>query len=48
MNAAAAAMKAPPTLFVAFNLSLILRNVLGAGTPRQWKDLEGPAFLLFY
>jgi hypothetical protein len=23
----------------AFNLSLILRQVLGAGTPRQWKDL---------
>jgi transposase len=31
----------------AFNLSLILRKVLGAGTPRQWKDLEGTAFLLF-
>ena len=31
----------------AFNLSLILRKVLGAGTPRQWKDLEGTRFLLF-
>lgn len=30
-----------------FNLSLILRKVLGAGTPRQWKDLEGTPFLLF-
>lgn len=31
----------------AFNLSLILRQVLGAGTPRQWKDLEGTHFSLF-
>jgi len=31
----------------AFNLSLILRQLLGAGTPRQWKDLEGTPFLLF-
>ena len=31
----------------AFNLSLILRQVLGAGTPRQWKDLGGTPFLLF-
>jgi len=31
----------------AFNLSLILRQVLGAGTPRQWNDLEGRGFLLF-
>jgi len=31
----------------AFNLSLILRKVLGAGTPRQWKDLMGTPFLLF-
>lgn len=31
----------------AFNLSLILRKALGAGTPRQWKDLEGARFLLF-
>src|SRR6202453_1230892 len=31
----------------AFNLSLILRKLLGAGTPRQWKDLEGTPFLLF-
>src|SRR3984957_4560456 len=31
----------------AFNLSLILRKVLGAGTPRQWKDLGGKPFLLF-
>jgi hypothetical protein len=31
----------------AFNLSLILRQVLGAGTPRQWKDLLGTPFLLF-
>jgi transposase len=30
----------------AFNLSLILRQVLGAGTPRQWKDLGGTPFLL--
>jgi transposase len=32
----------------AFNLSLILRQVLGAGTPRQWKDLEGTPFLLLF
>jgi transposase len=31
----------------AFNLSLILRQVLGAGTPRQWKDLAEAPFLLF-
>jgi hypothetical protein len=31
----------------AFHLSLILRKVLGAGTPRQWNDLEGARFLLF-
>ena len=31
----------------AFNLSLILRQVLGAGTPRQWSDLEGTLCLLF-
>jgi transposase len=31
----------------AFNLSLILRQVLGAGTPRQWKDLAETHFLLF-
>jgi transposase len=31
----------------AFNLSLILRQLLGAGTPRQWKDLGGTPFLLF-
>src|SRR6202167_5841114 len=31
----------------AFNLSLILRQVLGAGTPRQWKDLTEAHFLLF-
>src|SRR6267143_1478298 len=30
----------------AFNLSLILRKLLGAGTPRQWNDLEGTPFLL--
>src|SRR6266478_7039910 len=30
----------------AFNLSLILRQVLGAGTPRQWNDLGGTLFLL--
>src|ERR1017187_6992657 len=30
----------------AFNLSLILRKVLGAGTPRQWKDSRGRIFLL--
>ncbi len=28
----------------AFNLSLILRKVLGAGTPRQWKDSRGRIF----
>src|ERR1700689_3695831 len=31
----------------AFHLSLIMRKVLGAGTPRQWNDLEGARFLLF-
>jgi transposase len=31
----------------AFNLSLILRKVLGAGTPRPWKDLEGTFCCLF-
>src|SRR5271169_6230399 len=32
----------------AFNLSLILRQVLGAGTPRQWKDLEGTPFCCLF
>jgi hypothetical protein len=32
----------------AFNLSLILRQVLGAGTPRQWKDLGGTPCLAVY
>jgi transposase len=31
----------------AFNLSLILRKLLGAGTPRQWKDLAETHFVLF-
>src|ERR1700684_395808 len=31
----------------AFNLSLILRVLLGSGKPREWKDLEGTPFLLF-
>jgi transposase len=31
----------------AFNLSLILRQLLGAGTPRQWKDLAEAHLLLF-
>jgi transposase len=26
----------------AFNLSLILRKLLGAGTPREWKNRFGP------
>jgi Transposase DDE domain len=30
-----------------FNLSLILRRVLGAGTPRQWKDLAEAHLSLF-
>jgi hypothetical protein len=32
----------------AFNLSLILRKVLGAGTPREWKDLEGRLFCCLF
>jgi transposase len=31
----------------AFNLSLILRGVLGAGTPREWKNRGGMLFLQF-
>jgi len=31
----------------AFNLSLILRQVLGAGTPREWKNLGAVRFFLF-
>lgn len=31
----------------AFNLSLILRDVLGAGTPREWKSRGGMLFLRF-
>jgi transposase len=31
----------------AFNLSLILRGVLGAGTPREWKNRGGMLFLRF-
>lgn len=31
----------------AFNLSLILRRLLGAGTPREWKNRRGRAVLLF-
>jgi Transposase DDE domain. len=30
----------------AFNLSLILRKVLGAGTPREWKNLRSAPVLL--
>ena len=29
----------------AFNLSLIFRRLLGAGTPREWKNLGGAVFL---
>jgi transposase len=32
----------------AFNLSLILRQVLGAGTPREWRNRCGVFFLLVY
>jgi transposase len=32
----------------AFNLSLILRRLLGAGTPREWKNRGGMLFLLVY
>jgi transposase len=32
----------------AFNLSLILRQVLGAGTPREWRNRCGVLFLLVY
>jgi transposase len=28
----------------AFNLSLILRKLLGAGTPREWKNRAGQVF----
>jgi transposase len=31
----------------AFNLSLILRQLLGAGTPREWKNRGGMLFWLF-
>src|SRR5271169_3829272 len=32
----------------AFNLSLILRQVLGAGTPREWRNRGGVLLLLVY
>ena len=32
----------------AFNLSLILRQLLGAGTPREWKNRGGVLLLLVY
>jgi hypothetical protein len=32
----------------AFHLSLILRKLLGAGTPREWKNRGGMLFLFFY
>jgi hypothetical protein len=32
----------------AFNLSLILRQLLGAGTPREWKNRGGVFLLLVY
>jgi transposase len=32
----------------AFNLSLILRQVLGAGTPRQWKNQSGMLILRLF
>jgi transposase len=32
----------------AFNLSLILRKMLGAGTPREWKNRLGRLVLLVY
>jgi transposase len=32
----------------AFNLSLILRGVLGAGTPREWKNRSGMLFLRLF
>jgi hypothetical protein len=30
----------------AFNLSLILRKLMGAGTPREWRNLGGLLLLL--
>ena len=32
----------------AFNLSLILRKLLGAGTPREWKNRGGMLILFAY
>jgi transposase len=32
----------------AFNLSLIFRRLLGAGTPREWKNLGGKLFLFVF
>jgi hypothetical protein len=32
----------------AFNLSHILRKLIGAGTPREWKNRGGNLFLLVY
>jgi hypothetical protein len=32
----------------AFNLSLILRQLMGAGTPREWKNRGGMLFWLIY
>jgi transposase len=32
----------------AFNLSLILRKLMGAGTPREWRNRGGVLFLLLY
>jgi transposase len=32
----------------AFNLSLILRKLLGAGTPREWKNRGGMLIFVVY
>ena len=32
----------------AFNLSLILRVLLGAGTPREWKNRQGELLLCLF
>jgi hypothetical protein len=32
----------------AFNLSLILRKLMGAGTPREWRNRGGVLLLLVY
>jgi transposase len=41
-------LKRQPIHVGAFNLSLIFRRLLGAGTPREWNNLGGNLFLFLF